>query len=152
MLKERQCKMGIYVRGGRQRNTGPLITWCLRKGSKLQRGFKSSLWQRKGPEGTWLFWSRAEGLELGKEYSDAWQISCFLVNLGRTPRLKDLIFSLFIILVKVDFGVCFWWILPSGFSLRKGDPKGPPHQNQVAVAYSTSKIDCVLKLPILVLL
>ena len=123
MLKERQCKMRIYVCGGRQRNTGPLITWCCRRGSKLQWGFKSSLWQRKGPEETWLFWSGAEGLELGKDYRNALQIACFPVNLGRAPRLKDLIFSLFIIPVKVSFGVCFWWPLPSGFSLSQGDPQ-----------------------------
>jgi len=84
--------MRIYVCGGRPRNTGPLIIWCCRRRSKLQRGFKSSLWPRKGPEGTWLFWRGAEGLELGKECSDARQTACFLVNLRRAPRLKDLIF------------------------------------------------------------
>lgn len=51
MLEERQCKIRIYDCGGRQRNTGSLITWCYRRRSKLQQGLKSSLWQWKGPKG-----------------------------------------------------------------------------------------------------
>lgn len=65
------------------------------------------LWQQKRPEGTWLFQSGAESLKLGKEHKDAWQIASLLVSLGRAPGLKDLIFNLFSISVKVSFGVCF---------------------------------------------
>lgn len=72
--------MRIYVCGGRQRNTGPLISWCYRSGSKLQQGFKSFHWQWRGPEGTRLFQNEAEVLGLGKVYKDAQHIGCFLVE------------------------------------------------------------------------
>lgn len=57
--------------------------------SKVSRALSGS---GKGLKGAWVFWSKAEGLELGKDYRDIWQVACFLVNLGRAPRLKDLFF------------------------------------------------------------
>lgn len=133
MLKERQCKRRIYGCESRQRNTSPLIIWCCGRGSERQQGFRSSLWQQKGPEGTWLFWSRAEGLELSKEYRDAQQIVCFLVNLGRASRFKVLFcccccsLSSSKSVLEYDPGD----IYPLAFLWARVIHRGPSHQNQV---------------------